>query len=156
MTGAAQERNGSVAARQAWLGVLARAPLAELEAAWARLGEAPGYTLLRQPEVGLALVQGRAGGTGQRFNLGEMTVTRCAVRDEGGHLGVGYVAGRSPRHAELTAALDALLQEPAWHERVEAAVLAPLREAAAQRRAETDAETATTRVDFFTLVRGEP
>src|SRR5262245_2443959 len=106
-------------ARREWLGMLARAPLAALEA-WA--GEAAiaalleRRTWLRQPETGLVMVRARAGGKGERFNLGEMTVTRCALRIEGGPAGVGYVQGRSARRAELAAAADALLQTAQWHD----------------------------------------
>ncbi|GAB4376283.1 MAG: hypothetical protein Kow00121_23160 [Elainellaceae cyanobacterium] len=73
------------------------------------------------------MVQGRTGGAGQPFYLGEMTITRCVVRletpdleeaiasqfPEGVIVGFGYVAGRSHRHAELAALCDALLQHPA-------------------------------------------
>src|SRR5258708_28323405 len=66
--------------RKRWMGILARTPREELESAWAGLDDRPVYKWLRRPEIGLVMVRGRAGGTGQPFNLGEMTVTRCAVR----------------------------------------------------------------------------
>ncbi len=66
-------------ARQRWMSVLAKASPADLEARWRSLGEALSWACLRRPETGMVMVRGRAGGTGQRFNLGEMTVTRCAV-----------------------------------------------------------------------------
>src|ERR687891_2822991 len=98
--------------RRRWLAVLARAATAQLEACWAETGQ-PALTLLRQPETGLVMARGRAGGTGQRFNLGEITVTRCAVQSADGYIGHGYVAGRDKRKAELVASFDALLQAPA-------------------------------------------
>ena len=67
---------------------------------------------------------GRTGGTGTRFNVGEMTVTRCAVQLEGGAVGVAYVRGRDRRHAELAALLDALLQDPARHDALDETVVA--------------------------------
>jgi alpha-D-ribose 1-methylphosphonate 5-triphosphate synthase subunit PhnG len=104
--------------RQRWLAVLAKASLAELEAAWGELADKPRYRILRQSETGLVMVRGRIAGTGQPFNLGEMTMTRAAVQllaAAGGasHTGFGHVAGRSRRRAELVALFDALLQDSA-------------------------------------------
>lgn len=150
------------AARAAWLRILAMAPTEALDGAYQRLAQAqalPAYRLLRQPESGMAMVRGRAGGTGAQFNLGEITVTRCAVVLEDGAddapAGVAYVQGRSSRHAEQAAVLDALLQRPAWHQRVQDLVLAPLADAHASRAAQAAATAAQTRVEFFTMVRGE-
>src|SRR5260221_11815388 len=111
-----------IAARQRWSAVLALASLNELESAWAALAHRPQYHLLRPTETGFALVRGRIGGTGQPFNLGEMTVTRAAVQlrpSEGGAVtGFGHVAGRQARHAELVAVFDALLQMPERHDAI--------------------------------------
>ncbi len=149
-------------ARAAWLRVLATAPTDALDAAYTRLGQAaavPAWRLLRKPESGMAMVRARAGGTGAQFNLGEITVTRCAVvledGDAAGTAGVAYIQGRSARHAEQAAVLDALLQRPAWHQRVQEIVLAPLASAHAERAAQQAATAAQTRVEFFTMVRGE-
>jgi alpha-D-ribose 1-methylphosphonate 5-triphosphate synthase subunit PhnG len=140
------------AARRHWMSVLATAPLAELERAWTGLRHAPQYNFLRQPETGLAMVRGRIGGTGDPFNVGEMTLTRCAVQLSSSPApGFGYVAGRSHRHAELAAVFDALLQSPA------AASVQPLIDSLAdarhRRRTEIRAASEATKVDFFTLVR---
>ncbi|MEM5276039.1 phosphonate C-P lyase system protein PhnG [Cupriavidus taiwanensis] len=150
------------AARAAWLRILATAPAEALDGACQQLAQAqalPAYRLLRKPEAGMAMVRGRAGGTGAQFNLGEITVTRCAVvLDDGAAdagAGIAYVQGRSERHAEQAALLDALLQRPAWHQRVQELVLAPLAEARARRAAHAAATAAQTRVEFFTMVRGE-
>ncbi len=142
-------------ARQRWMSVLAKALPADLEARWRSLGEAPSWTCLRPPETGMVMVRGRAGGTGQRFNLGEMTVTRCAVALDGGATGMGYVAGRDHRHAELAAVVDALMQDPARRPGAEHRIIEPLE--AQQRAAKQVAarKTAATKVDFLTLVRGD-
>ncbi|WP_408054997.1 phosphonate C-P lyase system protein PhnG [Stutzerimonas azotifigens] len=140
------------AARQHWMGVLARAGAA-LGAHEARLKDAA-YQLIRAPEVGMTLVRGRMGGTGAAFNLGEMTVTRCVVRLADGRTGYSYVAGRDKRHAELAALADAHLQgrdQRHWQE----TLIEPLAREQAARRAAQAAETASTRVEFVTLVRGE-
>jgi alpha-D-ribose 1-methylphosphonate 5-triphosphate synthase subunit PhnG len=135
------------------MGALARADRATLEAAWRDLPTPPGYRALRPPEVGLALVRGRMGGTGGRFNLGEMTVARAAVVTDDGTIGFGYVAGRDVRHAELAALFDALLQDDAHHEMLMAVLIEPLERAAAARRAARDQAVQASKVEFFTMVR---
>ena len=135
--------------RKHWMAVLARAKAAEVEA---HLAEAlPPHTRLRGPEVGLAMVRGRAGGTGAAFNLGEMTVTRCTVRNEAGRVGHAVVAGRDLRQAELAAALDAALQDSARRDGLLQAVIAPLHAAQQAARAATAGKAAAPRVQFFTL-----
>lgn len=148
------------AARQAWMRVLALAGDDALDAAYAALARQhplPAWRFLRQPQCGMAMVRARAGGTGAQFNLGETTVSRCAVTLDGDArtVGVAYVQGRSLRHAEQAAVLDALLQRPDWHDPVQRAVIAPLADAHAARRAAQAAVAAQTRVEFFTMVRGE-
>lgn len=147
--------SAAVRQRQRWLGVLAAADTASLETAWSQLDSIPRFQALRGPEVGLAMLRGRAGGTGRRFNLGEMTVTRCAVQLDDGTLGVGYVAGRRPRHAELVALFDALMQDPTRRPRLDADVIAPVERAQREARQRAGAKTAETRVEFFTMVRGD-
>jgi len=137
------------------MSVLAQAATGDLEDAWLRLANPPRYRLLRGPETGLVMLRGRAGGSGARFNLGEMTVTRCSVALADGRVGHAYVVGRSARHAERAAALDALLQEPGRRPDVEDTVIAPLRLRQEARRAAVRARAAGTRVEFFTMVRGE-
>lgn len=138
--------------RQRWMGVLARAGQALRPFQAALKGTE--YRLIRAPEIGMILVRGRMGGTGEAFNFGEMSVTRCVVRLADGRTGYSYVAGRDKAHAELAALADAHLQG-AQQQHWLSALIEPL--AAAQRacRAATAAATATTQVEFFTLVRGE-
>lgn len=144
--------------RQRRIGVLARASIERLEALVTSLypSELPIYDLLRAPETGLVMIQGRAGGDGQPFNVGEMTVTRCALRlREAGAVGFGYVAGRSTRHAELAALFDALGETERHGAAIEAHVVEPLIEDETARKRTVQAKAAETKVDFFTLVRGE-
>jgi len=149
-------------ARQRWMGVLARASTAALERAWAALEAPPAYDFLRRPEIGMVMVRARAGGNGQRFNLGEMTVTRCTLRlaapspdagPEQGLAGTAYVAGRDARKAELAAAFDALLQDPLRRPALLAAVVEPLAAAQAAARRAAAAKAAASRVEFFTVAR---
>ncbi len=144
-----------IVARQRWMRVLAKAEDGALEAAWAGLPEQPEYRLLRPPETGLVMVRGRAGGTGRPFNMGEMSATRCAVQLEGGGVGIAYVAGRSARHAELAAAFDALLQQPERRAVLDETVITPLEAAQQARREKNRADAARSRVEFFTMTRGQ-
>lgn len=141
-------------ARQRWLGLLARAASDDLEQALAGLATRPEHTTIRPPETGMVMVRARAGGSGQRFNLGEMTVTRAAVRLVDGTVGQGYVAGRDHDHARRVALLDAVLQgDQATHDALEDSLLTPLATRLAEQRERTRRRAAATRVDFFTMAR---
>ncbi|NQV58179.1 MAG: phosphonate C-P lyase system protein PhnG [Alphaproteobacteria bacterium] len=147
--------DSSEANRARWLSVLAKAPIAELDRHWTGIAAKPTYTYLRQPEIGLTMVRGRIGGTGNPFNLGEMTVTRCSILTDDGRTGHGYVAGRDRHHAELTAVLDAMLQDDGRRDELTRSVIAPLAKTLAHRHEARAREAAATRVEFFTMVRGE-
>lgn len=141
------------AERQRWLAALARADRASLVAALADT-DISGEELVRAPEIGTVMLEGRAGGGGRRFNLGEATVTRCVVR-LGGRLGFAYALGRDTDKARLAARLDALLQDPARRPDLMARVIAPLEQAETARRDLAARKAAATKVEFFTLVRGD-
>ncbi|MEL7468182.1 MAG: phosphonate C-P lyase system protein PhnG [Pseudomonadota bacterium] len=149
-----QTAEPSDAARRDWMSVMAKAPAEDLSACFKRLGNAPSFTWLRPPEIGAVMVRGRAGATGAPFNLGEMTVTRCSLRLEDGSVGHAYVPGRDRDQASKAAMCDAMLQGAAAED-VRREVVEPLREAHDKRRAATAGEAEKTRVDFFTMVRGE-
>lgn len=136
--------------RRHWMAVLARAEGEAIASLLAPLPALPPHERLRPPETGLVMVRGRAGGDGSPFNLGEMTVTRCAVR-LGDAVGHAYVAGRDKRQAELAALLDAALQDPARRDALMDGVITPL---AARQQAAREAEArraAATKVDFLTM-----
>ncbi len=142
------------AARKAWMGLLARAPEGRAAGLLAAAGLSREAVPLRAPEIGSVMVRGRAGGTGAAFNLGEMTVTRCTLKLDCGTVGHGHVQGRRKADAEAAAIIDALMQTGAADD-VETAILAPLRaEETARRRTRAD-KAAATKVEFFTMVRGE-
>lgn len=143
-----------IADRQHWMSVLAKAPSALLAARMDALGARPPVTMLRPPETGTVMVRGRAGGTGAPFNLGETTVTRCAIKLEDGTVGHGYVSGRDSGHAEAAALCDALMQGARASE-VRETVVEPLERAHAARREAMAARADGTKVDFFTMMRGE-
>ncbi|GAB4068069.1 phosphonate C-P lyase system protein PhnG [Ancylobacter sonchi] len=146
--------HNEIAARQAALATLARARRDELESMLAHLAPLPVAGDLRPAEVGLVMLRGRTGGDGAPFNLGEATVSRAAIRVEGGATGFGYRLGRDVAAARHGALIDALWQDARRRDAVEAA-LAPVRARLATEARTVRAETAATKVDFFTLVRGE-
>ncbi len=139
--------------RKAVIDTLAKADPSVLADLWARLGVTPSYRLVRGPETGLVMIRGRAGGGGAPFNLGEASATRATIRLETGEVGHAYALGRDGEKAVRSALLDALWQrEP---ERIEAEVLVPLRRQAVEAAKRLRQETAATRVNFFTMVRGD-
>ena len=140
--------------RQANMAALARAGSVELLSRWQAWANPPGFKLVRGPETGLVMVRGRAGGGGAPFNLGEATVTRATVRLDSGEIGHSYALGRDGEKARIAAVLDALWQRPADRGAVEA-LIAALDQAADATDLKRREETAATRVNFFTMVRGD-
>src|SRR3984957_18179813 len=109
------------ATRREWLAILARTPRACMKDALdTALNGAPppAFDWLRAPDIGLAMVRGRIGGTGDAFNLGEVTVTRATLRlrlnTGNGPVGMAVHRGRDKERATLAALADALLQMPAF------------------------------------------
>lgn len=150
----AADRDGGQAARKAAMTVLAHSDAAEIAVRLDAVA-VPAYENLREPENGLVMVRGRIGGDGAAFNLGEATVSRAAVRLATGEVGFGYVLGRDRQKARMIALCDAMAQSSEFSGVVEAKVIAPLRAAMTAARQRGAAEAAATRVDFYTLVRGE-
>ncbi|MDW3207216.1 MAG: phosphonate C-P lyase system protein PhnG [Alphaproteobacteria bacterium] len=149
------EGNESQSARQRWMGALATAPSRRLAELWDDLQEVPEYELLRAPESGLIMTRGRVGGAGAPFNIGEMTVTRCSVRLKDGTVGHAYLAGRDRKKAQQAAVLDAMLQQPDKAGDLRRKIIEPLLAERADRDRCRAAKVAATKVDFFTMVRGE-
>lgn len=148
------DENGKQAQRKAAMAVLAHSDATEI-ARRLELIALPAYEILREPENGLVMVRGRIGGDGAPFNLGEATVSRAAVRLATGEVGFGYTLGRDRQKAQMIALCDALVQSNEFSDAVEESVLTPLRAAMVSERDRRAAETAATRVDFYTMVRGE-
>ncbi len=140
-------------ARQEALGVLANAEMKDLSSAWGTWENRPEVQMIRGPETGLIMLRGRTGGGGAPFNLGEATVSRASVRIGTGEVGHGYCLGRDEEKARLIAVIDALFQREPTN--IEFAILRPLRDVAYERDKQRRDETAATKVEFFTMVRGE-
>jgi alpha-D-ribose 1-methylphosphonate 5-triphosphate synthase subunit PhnG len=143
------------AERKAVMATLAQASGSDIVRLWSEAGLTSEAELLRGPETGLVTVRGRIGGGGAPFNVGEATVTRATVRLPSGQVGHSYSLGRDKQKARLAAIADALWQDPAHRDAVQAKLVAPLRDAQGKAREKRRAETAATKVDFFTMVRGE-
>lgn len=137
--------------RPSWMGLLAKADPSRLAAL---MPELPAHSFARPPEIGAVMVRGRAGGTGAPFNMGEMTVTRCALTLAGGEVGHAYVQGRDKQHATRAALVDALMQGPEA-DRIRAEILTPLAAEAKTAKTVRAEKAAATKVEFFTMVRGE-
>jgi alpha-D-ribose 1-methylphosphonate 5-triphosphate synthase subunit PhnG len=148
------EGDGGKARRKAAMAVLVLADAAEI-AAHLDAVAVPAYENLREAENGLVMARGRIGGDGAPFNLGEATISRAAVRLASGEVGFGYTLGRDRDKARMIALCDALVQSRDFADSVEAKVIAPLRATISARHAQRAAEAAATRVDFYTMVRGE-
>ena len=143
----------SIFDRQRWLAILAQAEPPDLETALKQLNPSSRFERLIGPEIGLLMTRGRIGGAGDSFNLGEVSVARCTIRSSSDRIGTGYVLGRNGRHAELVAIFDSLLQEQPtpFTESL-------LRDLVQKRQRQADQKArkaAATKVEFFTLARGE-
>ena len=142
----------TTAERQAWMGLLARSGPDMLAALLP--APLPEHQDLRAPETGTMMVEGRTGGSGAPFSLGEVTVTRAALRLTDGTTGHALVQGRDRAHARRAALVDALMQT-ALAPQIRIRVLDPLLQVEITRRTTRAAKAAATKVEFFTLVRGE-
>lgn len=149
------EKIEAEAGRKRAVDLLARAEFAELTQAWEALDDKPEIQAVRGPETGLVMVRGRIGGGGSPFNLGEVTVTRATIRLGSGTVGHGQALGTNRQKARLSAIFDALWQERITRNFVEERLLAQIESRVAEAAKRKTQETAATRVDFFTMVRGE-
>jgi alpha-D-ribose 1-methylphosphonate 5-triphosphate synthase subunit PhnG len=146
--------------RREWLHLLSKTPLAELQSSWKDANPGADFQTLRPAEVGLAMVQGRADGTGRPFNLGEATMTRCVVRcpDSANNkplLGIGYTLGRDKLRARLIAQFDAIFQDSTFGKDLQESILPQFAKRRQSEESTAAQKVAATRVEFFTMVRGE-
>lgn len=147
------EAQAAAPQRKRWMSACARSLIDDLKNMIEEIDTGVSFDVLRPAETGLVMVRGRAGGTGQLFNTGEMTVTRCSVRSEHGVIGHGYVAGRSQHHAEIAARMDVLFQN--MDQTRARPFIEFLEQKITSRQRARQQHSAPTRVEFFTMVRGE-
>ncbi len=141
--------------RQRWMSIMARSDYANLSEHWQHMQISPEYTALRPAEIGMIMLRGRVNGDGAPFNMGEATVTRCSVQFATGEIGTAYILGRHKQHAELAAVIDAQLQKGERYEEIWSQVIAPMKNLENLRQASQQSKAMKTKVDFFTLLRGE-
>jgi alpha-D-ribose 1-methylphosphonate 5-triphosphate synthase subunit PhnG len=141
--------------RMALLRICSKATEDEMAVAVQSFGQPVPAEDLRPPETGLVMVRGRIGGIGNAFNVGEAVVTRASVRLRDGRVGHSYLLGRSTTKARLAATIDALGQDAAARETLERILVAPVLARLERGAVVTREEVAATRVNFFTLARGE-
>ena len=140
--------HADTATRQHWMSVLAHSQPAELAARLNALNITADYEVIRTAETGLVQIQARMGGTGERFFAGDATLTD-------GTLGYSWVLGRDKQHAERCALIDALMQQSRHFQNLSETLIAPLDADRMARIAARQAEVNASRVDFFTMVRGD-
>ena len=153
---AGEEEETAIDRKRQWrLGVLAAADSKALMERWSGLELDPAFEPVRGPETGLLMLRGRIGGDGAPFNVGEATVSRASVRLECGTVGHAMALGGDRRKATLCAVIDALAQKAEFAGRIDEALIGPLEAQGAARDEQRAREAAATKVDFFTMVRGE-
>ncbi len=141
--------------RKEWIGLLGSADPMDLEAAKKELIKGMDITHVVKPETGMIMVQAKADGSNGRFNLGEVTVSRCVLEVKKKYMGTSWVMGSDLRHAELAALFDGMLQDPVTHDKLAATLIKQLRIKQTAKNERLAQDAADTRVEFFTLKRGE-
>ena len=141
--------------RKTLLSVLAKSKLNDIKTYWQDTLENQSYQTIRPPQTGMVMAVARAGSSGEPFNLGEVSVTRCAIRLDSGETGVGYVTGSNKDHALHIAVIDALAQVKDQQQPLQCEVIKPLQEKLQRLKMQQQEKADATKVDFFTMVRGE-
>lgn len=134
--------------RAAWMSVLACAATSELQQSWDAFEHRPPFEWLKKPEYGSVLLQGRIGGSGREYGVGQVLITRCSIRLIDGRIGVGYTRGRAGHHVFIAAMFDALMQTADAAGLSAARIVSELEAKRDQRRRVDQAKTEETRVDF--------
>ena len=140
--------------RKSWMSLLATSSQSDLLNLWEQKKIKVNYVWLRTPEIGSIMAQGRMGVTGDKFNIGEVTITRCSLKLNCGTIGHSYVQGRSKKKAEISALCDALMQTKMSKE-INKNIIIPLKKIKKDNKDKILSKAEATKVDFFTLVRGE-
>lgn len=140
--------------RKLWMSVLATSDKNNILSFWEKTKIKVNYQWLRAPEIGSIMAQGRMGVTGNKFNIGEVTITRCSLKLDCGTIGHSYVQGRSKKKAEISALCDALMQTK-LAEKINKKIIKPLEKIKIDKKNKILSKAEATKVDFFTLVRGE-
>ena len=149
------DHTNSIERRRERLAVLARTEALEINRLWEKLGIDVNFRRLKGPVSGLIALHGRIGGGGDPFQFGEATLSRAVIELETGEIGYGQALGRDLAKVERCAVIDALAQNPEHAHQIETELIAPLRDQLIEADDSAREKVAATKVDFFTLVRGE-
>lgn len=149
------DNNSNTETRQLLLSVLSKSPLESINQYWKNLDISPDYSFLKKSEIGMAMVKAKAGGAGQEFNMGEMTVTRSVIMLNTKEIGYGYTAGRDKKKSVLIALIDACFQTIQWQSIIATKLLNPLMHELQTQHTRQQEKVDRTKVNFFTMVRGE-
>jgi len=141
--------------REDWIGLLGSADPTDLESALEKLNHPIEFNHIVKPETGMLMVQAKADGTNSRFNLGEITISKCILEINGQYMGAGWTMGTNLRHAELAALFDGLFQDPLFQETLNQTLIPLLKEKQQAKNDRRLKDAADTKVEFFTLKRGE-
>ncbi|SHN61572.1 phosphonate C-P lyase system protein PhnG [Desulfovibrio litoralis] len=150
--------NINIQLRQKWMATLSCAELQDLEDAISLLPNTLSYHYLKAPEAGLIMLKAKTGDKSHTFNMGELLVTRCIVSltwEQQSTTGYAFIKGDSQRHAELAAVYDALMQIESFNKILSTKLISPLNLKQKNKKQQMTKEIAETKVDFFTMVRGE-
>lgn len=145
----------NVEQRQNLLSTLAKSSLKDIQSYWPHSPNDYQFNTIRPPQTGMVMAVARTETTGEPFNLGEVSVTRCALRLESGETGFGYSMGSDTEQVLHIALIDALAQVDDNFDTLSAEVINPLKQKIADRQKRQKALTDTTKVDFLTITRGE-
>jgi alpha-D-ribose 1-methylphosphonate 5-triphosphate synthase subunit PhnG len=139
--------------RQSWLRLFALASNQDLENMVRSTHIEERCKTLFGPQTGIVTVRARISGKGQKFNVGDACVTKAEVLFDNKVNGYATVMGGQARRALLVAMLDAAMAadigEPL------ASLVLQLAQQIEQRGMQRQQSAANTKVNFFTMVRGE-
>jgi alpha-D-ribose 1-methylphosphonate 5-triphosphate synthase subunit PhnG len=152
--------------RPQWLGLIARASVEMLEEFFKSYTHLD-YDILKPFERVSYMVQGRTGNTGQRFNVGEVCVSRVIIKlhipsattgpsdsnPKPPTVGVAYLKSGTEQQTLWAAMADALLQDPDHHHQVVKALIEPLKLKLIEEHALAQRKVKATQVEFFTVAR---
>ena len=139
--------------RPEWISIFSKTNESLLKNSLDHINFKENYDVLLGPEIGSIMIQGRAGGSGDKFNLGEATLTKCIVKFQE-KTGYSYHLGRNLIKSEYGAILDALMQIESYHSKL-LMYVKEFQEEIQKEKTKIIAGSSESKVDFFTMVRGD-
>ena len=150
-----KNNSDTVAERQRRMSILARASYQDVLTLWNKNPIELEYSIIREPEIGMVQIRGKMGNVGDKFNVGDATMTRASVLLETGEIGHCYMLGRNVKQALLASRIDAVMQIEKYKDMLNIQIINPLENIYKTTKQKQKKEAQTSKVDFFTLERGE-